>query len=172
MKNPILLFITLIIISCSVNKQLDTVKPLWFNAQEDGFIISCAEAENPDEYLARLAAKNIAFQTYPIKINNYLNSYVAENCITPGDEDIQKELDKVFNHFTNYLMNVADVQMELGEVHVTSIRGKGERCYVQLKIEQKYLHGTFVEFLKTSDLYMNLKLKAVLIKCFNDMLKE
>jgi len=168
MKNPILLFITIIIISCSVNQQLDHVKPLWFNAPEDGFIVSCAEAENPDEYLARLAAKNIAFQTYPIKINKYLNSYVAENCISQGDEVIQKELDKIFNHFINYLINIADVEIEMGEVYVTSIRGKGERCYVQLKIEQKYLHGKFVEFLETSDLYMNLKLRAILKKCFKD----
>lgn len=171
MKNLLILLMLIIITSCSVNKQLDHAKPLWFNAQVDGFIVSCAEAENPDEYLARLAAKNIAFQTYSITINKYLNSYVAENCITPGDETIQAELDKVFNHFTNYLMNVADVQMEMGEVFVTPIRGKGKRCYVQLKIEQKYLHEEFVEFLKTSDLYMNLKLKAVLTKCFKDIQK-
>ena len=172
MKNPILLFITIIIISCSVNQQLDHVKPLWFNAPEDGYIISCAEAESYEEYLAKLAANNIAFQTYPNKINKYLNNHVAENCIAPGDELIQAELDKIFKHFTNYLMNITDVQIELGEVYVASISGKGERCYVQLKIDQKYLHGKFVEFIETSDLYINLKLKAVLKKCFKDEIKE
>ncbi len=173
MKIPILLFITLITISCSiVKKPAESTIPIWYNALEEGFVISCAEAESYEEYLAKLAAKNIAFQTYPVKINKYLNNYVAENCIAPGDEVIQAELNKIFKHFTNYLMNVADVEIEMGEVYVTSIRGKGERCYVQLKIKQKYLHGEFVEFLATSDLYMNLKLKAVLKKCFKDIAKE
>ena len=172
MKSSIILFITLIIISCSVNKKLDHVKPLWFYAPEDGYIISCAEAENPDEYLAKLAAKNIAFQTYPIEINKYLNNYVADNCITPGDENIQAELDKVFKHFTNYMMNVADVKIIKGEESVIQVPGKGKRCYVQLKIEQKYLHGEFVEFLETSDLYINRKLRAVLKKCFKNEIKE
>ncbi len=172
MKSSIILFITLIIISCSVNKKLDHVKPLWFNAPEDGYIISCAEAENPDEYLARLAAKNIAFQTYPIEINKYLNNYVADNCITPGDENIQAELDKVFKYFTNYMMNVAEVKIIKGEESVIQVPGKGNRCYVQLKIKQEYLHGKFVEFLETSDLYINRKLRAVLKKCFKDEIKE
>ena len=172
MKSSIILFITLIIISCSVNKKLDHVKPLWFNAPEDGYIISCAEAENPDEYLARLAAKNIAFQTYPIEINKYLNNYVADNCITPGDENIQAELDKVFKYFTNYMMNVAEVKIIKGEESVIQVPGKGNRCYVQLKIKQEYLHGKFVEFLETSDLYINRKLRAVLKKCFKNEIKE
>ena len=163
----LLLLIILVTISCTTNKQVKPSIPVWFNAPEDGFIISCAEAESPDEYLARLAAKNIAFQTYEIKINKYLNSYVAENCITPGDEMIQAELDKIFTHFTNYLINITDVQIIKGEESVVQVPGKGERCYVQLKIEQKYLHGKFVEFLETSDLYMNLKLRNVLKKCFN-----
>lgn len=167
MKPPILLFIILITISCTmVKKQTEPTVPIWYKAQEDGYVVSCAEAENPDEYLARLAAKNIAFQTYSPKINKYLNNHVAENCITPGDETIQAELDKVFNHFTNYLMNVADVQIEMGEMSVTSIRGKGKRCYIQLRIDQKYLNSEFIRFLETSDLYMNLKLKAVLKQCF------
>ena len=173
MKIIVVFFIVFITISCSmVKKPVEPVIPIWYNALVDGFVVSCAEAENPDEYLAKLAAKNIAFQTYPIKINKYLNNYVAENCIAPGDEVIQTELDKIFNHFTNYLINIADVEIEMSEVYITSIRGKGERCYVQLKIEQKYLHGKFIEFLETSDLYMNLKLKSVLKKCFNDILKE
>jgi len=167
MKKVILLLITLITISCSINKQDKPAIPLWFNAQEDGYIISCAEAENFEEYLAKLAAKNIAFQTYPVKINKYLNNYVAENCIAPGDEVIQAELDKIFTHFTNYLMNIAEVQIVMGETYTVIIKGK-LKCFVQLKIEQKYLHGEFVEFLETSDLYMNLKLRNVLKKCFKD----
>ncbi|MCK5050254.1 MAG: hypothetical protein KAS53_00850 [Candidatus Cloacimonetes bacterium] len=172
MKKVILLFIIFVTISCAVNKKVTPTIPVWWNIQKEGYILSYAEAESYEEYLAKLAANNIAFQTYPIKINKYLNNYVAVNCITPGDEDIQKELDKVFNHFTNYLMNVADVQMELGEIYIIPIRGKSVRCFVQLKIEQKYLHGKFVEFLETSDLYINLKLRAVLKKCFKDEIKE
>ena len=171
MKKIILLLIIIITISCAVNKQVKPAIPVWWKIQEEGYVISCAEAESYEEYLAKLAAKNIAFQTYPIKINKYFNNYVAENCIAPGDEAIQAELDKVFKHFTNYLMNIADVQIEMGETHTVLIKGK-VKCFVQLKIEQKYLHGEFVEFLETSDLYINLKLRAVLKKCFNDEIKE
>ena len=171
MKKPILLFIILITISCAANKQVTPAIPVWYNAPEEGYVISCAEAQNPEEHMAKLAANNIAFQTYPIKINKYLNSYVAENCITSGDEKIQAELDEVFKHFTNYLMNIADVQIELGETYIIPIKGK-VKYFVQLKIEQKYLHGKFVEFLETSDLYMNLKLRAVLKKCFKDEIKK
>jgi len=167
MKKTILLLVILITISCAANRQIKPSIPVWFNAQEDGFIISCAEAQNPEEHMAKLAANNIAFQTYPIKINKYLNNYIAENCIAPGDEAIQAELDKVFKHFTNYLMNIANVKIEMGETYIIPIKGK-VRYFVQLKIEQKYLHGEFVEFLETSDLYMNLKLRAVLKKCFKD----
>ena len=171
--NKLLIFLTILItISCTVNKQVKPAIPVWWNAPEDGFIVSCAEAQNPEEHMAKLAANNIAFQTYPIKINKYLNNYVAENCIAPGDEDIQAELDKVFKHFTNYLMNVADVQMEMGETHTIPVKGSQVKYYVQFKIEQKYLHGEFVEFLETSDLYMSLKLRAVLKKCFKDEIKE
>ena len=168
MKKTILLFMILITISCAINK---SAMPAWWNVEAEGYIISCAEAENPEEYLAKLAAKNIAFQTYPIKINKYLNEYVAENCIAPGDKTIQAELDKVFSHFTNYLMNIADVKIEIGETNTLQIKGK-TRYFVQLKIEHKYLHREFIEFLTTSDLYMNLKLKAVLRKCFKDKIKE
>ena len=171
MKKIILLLITLITISCTVNKQIKPIIPVWYNAQEEGYIISCAEAESYEEYLAILAAKNIAFQTYPIKITKYLNNYVAENCITPGDDMIQAELDKVFNHFTNYLINIADVQIEMGETYTVPIKGN-VKYFVQLKIEQKYLHGEFVKFLGTSDLYINLKLRAVLKKCFKAEIKK
>ena len=171
--NKILIFlIILITISCAVNKQEIQTIPSWFNVIEKGYVISCAEAESYEGYLARLAAKNIAFQTYPIKINKYLNNYVADNCIAPGDEVIQAELDKLFKHFTNYLMNIADVRIEMCETFVIPVKGKGKRCYVQLKIEQKYLHGKFVEFLETSDLYINLRLRNVLKKCFKDEIKE
>jgi len=166
MNKVILLLIILITISCAVNERVNPAIPVWWNVQEEGYVISCAEAESYEEYLAKLAAKNIAFQTYPTKIHKYLNNYVAKNCIAPGDEIIQAELDKVFKHFTNYLMNVADVRIEMGETSVIPVKGKGKRCYVQLKIEQKYLHGEFVEFLETSDLYINLKLRNVLKKCF------
>ena len=168
----ILLLIILITISCAVIKQATQTIPVWYNVTEEGFIISCAEAESYEEYLAKLAAKNIAFQTYPIKINKYLNNYVAENCIAPGDEIIQAELDKVFKHFTNYLMNIADVQIELGELSIIPIKGKSVKCFVQLKIEQKYLHEEFIEFLETSDLYFNFKLRAVLKECFKDEMKK
>ncbi len=171
MKKINLLLIILITIACAVNKQADLAIPVWYNAQEEGFVISCAEAQNPEEYMAKLAANNIAFQTYPNKINKYLNSYVAENCIAPGDEDIQKELDKVFKHFINYLMNIANVQIEMGETHTIPVKGSQVKYFVQLKIEKKYLHGKFVEFIETSDLYMNLKLRAVLKKCFTDEIK-
>lgn len=171
MKNPILLLIILITISCAVNQPTRLTKPLWWNAPEEGYVISCAEAQNPEEYMAKLAANNIAFQTYPIKINKYLNNYVAENCITPGDEMIQAELDKVFKHFTNYLMNIADVRIEIGETYIIPIKGK-VKYFVQLKIKHKFLHGEFVEFLETSDLYINLKLRAVLKKCFKDEIKD
>ena len=167
----LLLLVILITVSCMVNKQVTPVIPVWYNAPEEGYVISCAEAQNPEEHMAKLAANNIAFQTYPIKINKYLNNYVAENCITPGDEVIQMELDKVFKHFTNYLMNIADVQIEIGETYIIPIKGK-VKYFVQLKIEQKYLHGEFVEFLETSDLYMNLKLRAVLKKCFKDEINK
>ena len=167
----LLLLVILITVSCAVNKQIASAIPVWYNAPEEGYVISCAEAQNPEEHMAKLAANNIAFQTYPIKINKYLNKYVAENCITPGDEAIQAELDEVFKHFTNYLMNIADVKIEMGETYIIPIKGK-VRYFVQLKIEQKYLHGEFVEFLETSDLYMNLKLRAVLKKCFKDEIKQ
>ena len=172
MKKVILLLIILITISCSLNKQAESTIPLWYNAPEDGFIVSCAEAENPEEYMAKLAAKNIAFQTYPVKINKYLNNYVADNCITAGDEMIQAELDKVFKHFTNYLMNIADVKIEMGETHTIPIKGSHVRYFVQLKIEQKYLHGEFANFLETSDLYIIPKLRVVLKKCFKNEIKE
>ncbi|MEA2096860.1 MAG: hypothetical protein U9P73_09250 [Candidatus Cloacimonadota bacterium] len=172
MKKIILLLIILITISCTVNKQVKPAIPVWWKVQEEGYVISCAEAENPEEHMAKLAANNIAFQTYPIKVNKYLNNYVAENCITPGDDMIQAELDKVFKHFTNYLMNIADVQIEMGEQSTIQTKGGMIKCFVQLKIEQKYLHGEFVEFLETSDLYMNLKLRAVLKKCFKDEIKK
>ncbi len=172
MKKAISLLIILITISCTVNKQVKLAVPVWWKVPEEGYVISCAEAENPDEYLARLAAKNIAFQTYPIEINKYLNNYVADNCITPGDENIQAELDKVFKYFTNYMMNVAEVKIIKGEESVIQVSGKGKRCYVQLKIEQEYLHRKFVEFLETSDLYINRKLRAILKKCFKDEIKE
>lgn len=168
----ILLLIILTTISCSVNKQATQTIPVWWNVQEEGYVISCAEAENPEEHMAKLAAKNIAFQTYPTKIHKHLNNYVAENCITQGDGAIQTELDKVFKHFTNYLMNIADVRIELGELSIIPIKGKSVKCFVQLKIKQKYLHGEFVEFLETSNLYINLKLRAVLKKCFKDEIKE
>ena len=172
MKKTILLLITLITISCALNQPTRLANPLWFNAPEEDYVISCAEANNPDEYLAKLAAKNIAFQTYPIKISKHLNNYVAENCIAPGDEMIQAELNKVFKHFTNYLMNIADVRIEMGENYTIPVKGSHVRCFVQLKIEQKYLHGEFVEFLETSDLYINLKLRTVLKECFKDKIKE
>ncbi|MDP8267894.1 MAG: hypothetical protein P9L97_04120 [Candidatus Tenebribacter davisii] len=169
MKKNILLLITIITISCSmVKKQTELAIPVWYKAQVEGYVISCAEAENPDEYLARLAAKNIAFQTYPTKIQKHLNDYVAENCITPGDETIQAELDKIFNHFTKYLMNVEEPKMEMGESVVIKVKGKGVRCYVQLKMEQPYLHAKFVQFLETSDLYMIPSLRNILKKCFKD----
>lgn len=168
MKKIVILLIIHITISCSmVKKPAEPVVPIWYNMSEQGYVISCAEAENPEEYMAKLAANNIAFQIYPIKVNKYLNNYVAENCITPGDEVIQAELDKVFKHFTNYVLNIADVKIEIGETYTVPIKGK-VKYFVQLKIEQKYLHGEFVEFLETSDLYINLKLKAVLKKCFKD----
>ena len=172
MKKVILIFIILITISCAVNKQANPAIPLWYNAPEEGYVISCAEAESYEEYLAKLAAKNIAFQTYPIKINKYLNNYVAENCIAAGDEVIQKELDKVFKLFTNYLMNIADVQIEMGETYIIPVKGSQIKYFVQLKIEQKYLHEEFIVFLETSDLYMNLKLRNALKKCFKDEIKE
>jgi len=169
MNKIIILLVTLITISCSmVTKQTEPTIPIWYNTMEEGYVISCAEAENPDEYLARLAAKNIAFQTYPAKIQKHLNDYVAENCITPGDEKIQAELDKIFTHFMNYLMNVEEPKMEMGESSVIKVPGKGIRCYVQLKMEKPYLHAKFVEFLETSDLYINLKLRNILKKCFKD----
>ena len=169
MKKPILLLVILITISCSmVKRQTEPAIPVWYNAPEEGYVISCAEADNPEEYMAKLAAKNIAFQTYPVKIDKYLNNYVAENCIAAGDEVIQKELDKVFKHFTNYLMNIADVQIEMGETYIIPVKGSHVKYFVQLKIEQKYLHGEFVKFLETSDLYINLKLRAVLKKCFKE----
>lgn len=171
MKKIILLLIILITISCAVNKQGNPEIPVWWKVQEEGYIISYAETESYEEYLAKLAAKNIAFQTYPIKINKYLNNYVAENCIATEDEMIQVELDKVFNHFTNYLMNIADIRIEMGKTYTIPIKGK-VRCFVQLKVKQKYLHGKFVEFLDTSDLYINLKLRAVLKKCFKVESKE
>jgi hypothetical protein len=167
MNKNLLFLITIVTITCTMNKQAAPTIPFWYNAQEEGYVISCAEAENSEEFLAKLAAKNIAFQTYPTKIHKHLNNYVADNCITPGDEAIQAELDKVFKHFTNYLMNIADVQIELGETYTLPIKGK-VKCFVQLKIEQKYLHVEFIDFLETSDLYMNLKLKAVLKNCFKD----
>ncbi len=172
MKKTILLLVILITISCAANKQADHTIPVWWNIQKEGYIISCAEAQNPEEHMAKLAANNIAFQTYPIKINKYLNNYVAENCITPGDDVIQAELDKIFKHFTNYLINIAEVQIEMGETSTIPVKGSQVKYFVQLKIEQKYLHGEFVEFLETSDLYINLKLRAVLKKCFEDEVKE
>ncbi len=172
MNKILIILIILITISCTTNKQVTPAIPVWYNASEEGYVISCAEAESYEEYLAKLAAKNIAFQTYPIKINKYLNNYVAENCIAAGDEVIQAELDKVFKHFTNYLMNIANVKIEMGETYIIPIKGNHVKCFVQLKIEQKYLHGKFVEFLETDDLYMNFKLKAVLKKCFKDEIKE
>ena len=172
MRKLIILIIILITISCVVNKQNKPAIPIWYNAQEEGYVISCAEAENPEEHMAKLAAKNIAFQTYPFKINKYLNNYVAENCITAGDEVIQAELDKIFKHFTNYLMNIADVKIEMGETHTFLVKGSQVKYFVQLKIEQKYLHGEFVEFLETSDLYINLKLRAVLKECFKVEIKD
>jgi len=167
MNKILLILIVLITISCSmVKKPVEPTIPIWYNAMEEGYVISCAEAENPDEYLARLAAKNIAFQAYPNKIQKHLNEYVAENCITPGDEQIQAELDKVFNHFIRHLMNVAEPKMEMGESTVMKVPGKGMRCYAQLKMEQSYLHAEFVNFLETSDLYMNPKLRNILKDCF------
>jgi len=169
MNKIFLILIVLITISCSmVKKQIEPTVPIWYNAMEEGYVISCAEAESPDEYLARLAAKNIAFQIYPTKIIKHLNDYVSENCITPGDETIQAELDKIFNHFTKYLMNVEEPKMEMGGSAVIKVKGKGVRCYVQLKMEQPYLHAKFVEFLETSDLYMNPSLRNILKKCFKD----
>jgi hypothetical protein len=173
MNKSLLVSIIILTLSCSmVKKQSEPTIPIWFNAMEEGYVISCAEAENPDEYLAKLAAKNIAFQTYPIKINKYLNNYVAENCITPGDEVIQDELDKVFKHFTNYLMNIADVKIEMGKTYTFPVKESQVKYFVQLKIEQKYLHKEFVMFLETSDLYINLKLRTVLKKCFKDEIRE
>ncbi|MDP8202519.1 MAG: hypothetical protein P9M11_10330 [Candidatus Tenebribacter burtonii] len=169
MNKIFLILIVLLSISCSmIKKQTEPTVPIWYKVQEEGYVISCAEAESYEEYLAKLTAKNIAFQTYPIKIEKYLNNYVADNCITSGNNAIQAELDKVFKHFTNYLMNIADVQIELGEVYTIPIKGSHVKCYVQLKIEQKFLHQEFVEFLETSDLYVNLKLRNILTKCFKN----
>jgi len=169
MNKIVLLIIIIISISCSMlKKQAEPTTPIWFNTSEEGYVISCAEAENPDANLARLAAKNIAFQAYPNKIQKYLNNYVAENCISPGNEKIQAELDKVFNYFIRHLMNVEELKIEMGESSVIKVPGKGVRCYAQLKMEQTYLHAEFVEFLETSDLYMNLKLRNVLKNCFKD----
>jgi len=166
-----IILLLLITISCSVNKQADPAIPVWYKVHEEGYVISCAEADNPNESLARLTAKNIAFQTYSIKIIEHLNSYVAENCIRPGDETIQTELDKVFKYFTNYLVNIADTQIEMGEIYTISIKGR-VKCYVQLKVEQKLLHEEFIEFLETSDLYINLKLRSILKNCFKVEIKE
>ena len=65
-------------------------------------------------------------------------------------------------------MNIADVQIEMGETYTIPVKGSQVKYFVQLKIEQKYLYGEFVEFLETSDLYMNLKLRNILKMCFKD----
>lgn len=162
--------IMIILSACSLSNQSAQQFPAWWQEQEPGQICSYGFAVHQEENIARLAAQNDAFHNFKGLIMIHLNSYVAENCIEPGDELIQAELQKIFQYFINYLMNLDQPAIEMGESSFDHSRiktNKVVRCYAQLKMEQRYLHNEFVEFLATADFYIAPKLRSVLRECFD-----
>ena len=172
MKNLSLLTILIfsILTSCSQNKQQKSY-PYWWKLSVENEISSYGFGIHSDEKTARFAAQNSAYQQLSGQIGNYLNKYVAENCIASGDEVIQKELDKIFTHFIKYFKNIEKPEISIGESESVKIKINKKQnieYFVRLYINEKYVHTKFVEFLDTSDLYMNPKLRSVLKECFEE----
>jgi hypothetical protein len=159
-----------ILTSCSHNKQQKSY-PYWWKLSVENEISSFGSSIHSDEKTARFGAQNQAYQKFSGQIGNYLNKYVAENCIAPGDEVIQKEIDKVFTHFISYFKNIEKPEISIGEsesVQIKINKKKNIEYFVRLYVEAQYVHTKFVEFLETSDLYMNPKLRDVLKECFKE----
>ncbi|MDO9577334.1 MAG: hypothetical protein Q7J16_05575 [Candidatus Cloacimonadales bacterium] len=157
--------------SCSINKQEAKFFPLWWQQQDKESISSFGQGINADEKTARFAAQNDAYKKISGQAAYYLNQHVAENCIAPGDKQIQNELDNIFRHFMNYFNNIEKPEITIGEsefVRVTIDRKNKIEYFIRLYVESKYVHSKFVEFLDTTDRYMNPKLRAVLKECFEE----
>ena len=161
--------IFLILISCSINKQESKYYPIWWDQQAEGEISSFGRGIHEDEKTSRFIAQNDAFQKISGQIAFHLNQYVSENCIAPGDEQIQNELDKIFRRFMSYFKNIEKPEISIGESEFVSIKIKRKsniEYFTQLYVEKKYVHASFVEFLDTADFYINPKLMNVLRECF------
>jgi hypothetical protein len=166
---PFLLLITLS--SCSWTQKQGDYYPDWWLEHEEGRISFYGIGSHDQQHIARLAAQNDAFQKIRNPIFLHLNTYVAENCIEPGDEEIQKELDRIFLNFCNYLINLENPEIILNKAEVNKMKVSGEikfTYFVQMQINQNNLHKSMLNYLKTSDLYIHPSLKMVLKQCFSE----
>lgn len=160
-----------ILTSCSFNKPKTRFLPLWWKQKIEGEISSFGTGVHSDEKTARFAAQNDAYERMNGQIAYHLNRHVAENCITPGDKQLQKELDKIFRQFLSYFTNIEKPEIKSGEgefVRIKIDRKDRIEYFTRLYVESKYVHSKFVEFLDTTDLYMNPKLRTVLRECFEE----
>jgi hypothetical protein len=165
MKKTLLIFFSLISISCAFNSTTPEYIPAWWQKEETGTICSYGTGVHDKEHIARLAAQNDAYYKFPPIITKYLNDYVAQYCIEPGDDMIQKELDRIFLNFNNYYMNIKSPAMTLGYSEAIRMKIKGKTHYkyfVQLLISESDLKAAFVEYLQTTDLYILPKLRILL----------
>ena len=163
------ILIFLILTSCSQNK-LEKSYPYWWKLSVENEISSFSSGIHSDEKTAKFAAQNLAYRQLSGQIGDYLNKYVAENCIVPGDEVIQKELDKIFTHYISYFKNIEKPEISIGESESVKIKINKKQnieYFVRLYVDEKYVHTKFAEFLDTSDLYINPRLREVLKECFN-----
>ncbi|MCF7793020.1 MAG: hypothetical protein K9N09_03800 [Candidatus Cloacimonetes bacterium] len=170
MKKIIPVLISQILISCYFNSQNREYLPVWWEKEEPGYVCSYGIGVNDKEHIARLAAQNDAYYNYPDIITKYMNDFVAKNCIEPGDEQIQKKLDRIFLNFNNYYTNIKSPAISVGLSESIELRLKGKKhfkYFVQLQISDTDLHAAFVEYLETSDLYILPKLRLVLKECFS-----
>lgn len=162
---------TIFISTCSFFSQSKEYFPVWWQEEQTELICSYGIGIHHQQHISRLAAQNNAYYEFPEIISKYLNDYVATNCIEPGDEQIQKELDRIFQNFNNYYINIESTDISLGFSEQIELKIKGKKSYknfVQLHINNKDLHKAFVKFLETSDLYILPKLRNILKDCFRE----
>ncbi|HPR18755.1 MAG TPA: hypothetical protein PLD62_10975 [Candidatus Cloacimonadota bacterium] len=157
----------LLLISCAVNKV--EYFPIWWQTETEGVVTGYGTGANDLENIAKLAAQNDAYNQFTKVIIKYLNDYVATNCIEPGDEQIQRELDRIFLSFTKHFQSLTTPKITIGNSEATSIKIDGKihlKYFVSLQIQQSEIRADFVDFLDTSDLYISPKLRSVLRNCF------
>jgi hypothetical protein len=171
MKKILIILSLIIFISCSINKQETEYYPFWWEQDVEGQISSFGIGVNKEDNTSRFASQNDAYHRLPGKIAIYLNDYVSENCIEPGDTQIQKELDRIFRHYLKYFNSIEkpDIKLDQCEFKRIKIEGKNSiKYFTRIYVTQEFLHASFVEFLDTTDLYILPKLRSVLKECFEE----